>query len=86
LRAPQSETARHLDVQVEAFRNRPLDSGHHTFVRLNALIVKAREAGRTVNVHALVAVGVNPDGGREVLGLDVASDEDGAGWLRSCAR
>ena len=32
-------------------------------------------------MHALVAVGVNADGGREVLGLDVASDEDGAGWL-----
>jgi putative transposase len=40
-----------------------------------------REHGRTVNVHALVAVGVNADGGREVLGLDVCSDEDGAGWL-----
>src|SRR6185437_136526 len=37
--------------------------------------------GRTVNVHALIAVGVNGDGGREVLGLDVASTEDGAGWL-----
>jgi putative transposase len=44
-------------------------------------VVKVREHGRTVNVHALVAVGVNADGQREVLGLDVASDEDGAGWL-----
>jgi transposase-like protein len=44
-------------------------------------VVKVREHGRIVNVHALVAVGVNADGGREVLGLDVASDEDGAGWL-----
>ena len=34
-----------------------------------------------MNVHALIAVGVNADGQREVLGLDVASDEDGAGWL-----
>jgi transposase-like protein len=76
-----SEMARHLDAQVEAFRNRPLDSGHYTFVWLDALTVKVREHGRTVNVHALVAVGVNADGGREVLGLDVASDEDGAGWL-----
>ena len=65
-RAPQT---RHLDVQVEAFRNRPLDSGHYTVVRLDALIVKVREAGRTVNVHALVAGEVNADGGREVLGL-----------------
>jgi putative transposase len=76
-----SEMATHLDVQVEAFRNRPLDAAHYTFVWMDALTVKAREHGRTVNVHALVAVGVNADGGREVLGLDVVSDEDGAGWL-----
>jgi transposase-like protein len=76
-----SEMAQHLDVQVEAFRNRPLDSSHYTFVWMDALVIKVREHGRTVNVHALVAVGVNADGGREVLGLDVCSDEDGAGWL-----
>jgi transposase-like protein len=34
-----------------------------------------------VNVHVLVAVGVNADGHREVLGVDIASGEDGAGWL-----
>ncbi|MFI6231519.1 IS256 family transposase [Micromonospora echinospora] len=76
-----SEMAQHLDAQVEAFRNRPLDSGHYTFVWMDALTMKVREHGRTVNVHALIAVGVNADGQREVLGLDVASDEDGAGWL-----
>jgi transposase-like protein len=76
-----SEMAAHLDAQVEAFRNRPLDSGHYTFVWMDALTMKVREHGRTVNVHALIAVGVNADGQREVLGLDVASDEDGAGWL-----
>jgi putative transposase len=76
-----SEMAQHLDGQVEAFRNRPLDSGHYTFVWMDALTIKVREGGRTVNVHALIAVGVNADGGREVLGLDVASGEDGAGWL-----
>src|SRR3954467_15227826 len=76
-----SEMATHLDTQVEAFRNRPLDSGHYTFVWMDALVIKVREHGRTVNVHALIAVGVNADGGREVLGLDVCSDEDGAGWL-----
>jgi putative transposase len=76
-----SEMATHLDAQVEAFRSRPLDAGPYTFVWCDALTIKVREAGRTVNVHALVAVGVNADGGREVLGLDVASAEDGAGWL-----
>jgi putative transposase len=76
-----SEMAAHLDVQVEAFRNRPLDAGPYTFVWVDALTIKVREHGRTVNVHALIAVGVNGDGQREVLGLDVSSQEDGAGWL-----
>ena len=43
--------------------------------------MKVREDGRVVNVHALIATGVNADGHREILGLDVASGEDGAGWL-----
>jgi transposase-like protein len=73
--------AAHLDAQVEAFRNRPLDAGPYTFVWVDALTIKVREAGRTINVHALIAVGVNGDGQREVLGLDVSSQEDGAGWL-----
>jgi len=76
-----SEMATHLDAQVEAFRSRPLDSGHYTFVSLDALTMKVREEGRTVNVACLIAVGVNAEGYREVLGMDVVSDEDGAGWL-----
>ncbi|WP_297600667.1 IS256 family transposase [Mycobacterium sp.] len=76
-----SEMAGHLDAQVEAFRSRPLDAAHYTFVWMDALTLKTREHGRIVNVHALIAVGVNADGGREVLGLDICSDEDGAGWL-----
>jgi len=76
-----SEMAQHLDAQVEAFRSRPLDAGPYTFLWCDALSIKVREGGRTVNVHALIAVGVNGDGGREVLGLEVASEEDGAGWL-----
>jgi putative transposase len=76
-----SEMARHLDAQVEAFRTRPLDQGPYPFCWADALTVKVREAGRTVNVHALIAVGVNADGHREILGLEVTSSEDGAGWL-----
>ena len=76
-----SEMAQTLDVQVEAFRSRPLDSAHYTFVSLDALTMKVREGGRTVNIACLVAVGVNADGHREVLGLDVCAEEDGAGWL-----
>jgi putative transposase len=76
-----SEMARDLDAQVEAFRTRPLDAGPYTFVAADALVLKVREAGRTVNVHAMVATGVNAEGYREILGLQVSSAEDGAGWL-----
>ena len=44
-------------------------------------MLKVREGGRVVNVHALLATGVNADGHREILGLQVTSAEDGAGWL-----
>jgi putative transposase len=76
-----SEMAKDLDSQVEAFRTRPLDAGPYTFVAADALVLKVREAGRTVNVHALLATGVNADGYREIIGLHVTSAEDGAGWL-----
>src|SRR5207342_1942000 len=76
-----SVMAKELDTAVEAFRTRPLDAGPYTFVAADALVLKVREAGRVVNVHALLAVGVNADGHREILGLQVTSAEDGAGWL-----
>ena len=76
-----SVMAAELDELVESFRNRPLDRGPYTFCWIDALTQKVREGGRTVNVHCLIATGVNADGCREILGLDVTSSEDGAGWL-----
>ncbi|GAA0543524.1 hypothetical protein GCM10009546_01970 [Actinomadura livida] len=70
-----------LDAQVAAFRNRPLEGGPYAFVWVDALTQKVREGGRIVNVHVLVATGVNADGHREILGVKVTSAEDGAGWL-----
>ena len=55
--------------------------GPYTFVAADALVLKVREGGRVVNVHALLATGVNADGHREILGLQVTTAEDGAGWL-----
>src|SRR5689334_14557438 len=80
-RSQVSEMARDLDEQVEAFRTRPLDAGPYTFVAADALVLKVREGGRVVNVHALLATGVNADGHREILGLQVTTGEAGAGWL-----
>ncbi|SBW22649.1 Transposase for insertion sequence element IS1081 [Candidatus Protofrankia californiensis] len=76
-----SPLAKHLDAQVEAFRSRPLDAGPYRFVQADALTMKVREDGRVINIHCLLAVGVNGDGHREILGLDVVSSEDGAGRL-----
>ncbi len=76
-----SVMAAELDEMVGQFRSRPLDAGPYPFLWIDALTQKVREGGRTVNVHALIATGVNADGKREILGLDVASSEDGAGWL-----
>ncbi len=76
-----SVMAAELDEHVESFRTRPLDAGPYTFVAADALVLKVREGGRVVPVHALLATGVNADGHREILGLEVTSGEDGAGWL-----
>ena len=77
-----SEMAKELDAHVEEFRTRRLDeAGPFTFVAADALVLKVREGGRVVSVHALVATGVNADGHREILGLHITTAEDGAGWL-----
>ncbi len=77
-----SVMAKDLDDQVTAFRHRRLDQGPYTFVAADAVVLKVREDGRVARVHALIATGVNADGYREVLGIDVTTSEDGAGWLQ----
>ena len=77
-----SVMAKELDEHVEQFRTRRLeDAGPFTFVAADALVLKVREGGRVVPVHVLIATGVNADGHREILGVQVTSSEDGAGWL-----
>jgi transposase-like protein len=76
-----SRLAKSLDQIVEDFRMRPLDGAPYVYVTLDALVVKCRERGRTVNACVVHAVGVNKDGFRESLGLDVVTSEDGAAWL-----
>lgn len=75
-----SDLAKSLDVMVAEFRNRPLDAGPYTYVWIDALTQKVREGGRIVNVACITATGVNVDGHREILGVDVITVEDGAGW------
>ena len=76
-----SVMAAELDEHVESFRTRPLDAGPYTFVAVDALVLKVREGGRVVKVSALVATGVNAEGYREILGIQVATAETTASWL-----
>jgi len=76
-----SELAKSLDATVADFRGRPLDGGPYPYVWLDATMIRCRDDGRIVNVAVLLAVGVNADGKREILGLDVVTAEAGAGWL-----
>ena len=74
-----SRLAASLDELVEAFRSRPLE-GAYPLLMLDALVLKVREGGRVCNVACVHAVGVNADGHRESLGLELITSEDGAGW------
>ena len=76
-----SRICQELDTVVESFLSRPLDGGPYPYLWLDALTQKVREAGRIVNVSVVVATGVNGEGKREVLGLDVGTSEDGTFWL-----
>jgi putative transposase len=76
-----SELAKSLDTSVADFRARPLDGGPYPYVWLDATMIRCRDDGRIVNVAVLIAVGVNGEGKREILGVDVVTTEAGAGWL-----
>ncbi len=75
-----SVMAKALDSMVDEFRNRPLDRGPYSYVWVDALTQRCREGGRVVNVCTAIATGVNTEGYREILGVDVFTSEDGAAW------
>ena len=77
-----------IDERVQAFLNRPLE-GDWPFLWLDATYVKLREGGRIVSMAVIVAVAVNTDGRREILGITVLSSEAETFWadfLRSLTR
>lgn len=69
-----------LDVEVGAFRDRPLTETAYPYVFLDATYCKARVNHRVVSQAVVIATGVTADGRREVLGFDVGDSEDGAFW------
>ena len=77
-----------IDQRVKAFLDRPIE-GDWPYLWIDATYVKVRQAGRIVSVAVIVAVGVNADGRREVLGMDIGPSEAETFWtafLRKLAR
>src|SRR6201988_1812339 len=77
-----------IDGKIAAFLDRPLE-GEWPYIWLDATYVKARRDGRIVSVAVIIAVGVNDDGRREVLGLAIGASEAETFWtdfLRKLAR
>jgi putative transposase len=77
-----------IDEKVKAFLSRPIE-GDWPYLWIDATYVKVRESGRIVSAAVIVAVGVNSDGRREVLGMDIGPSEAETFWtefLRKLAR
>jgi putative transposase len=83
-----SRLCEEIDDRVKAFLDRPIE-GDWPYLWVDATYVKVRSAGRVVSVAVIVAVGVNADGRREVLGMDIGPSEAETFWtgfLRKLAR
>ena len=83
-----SRLCEEIDERVKAFLDRPIE-GEWPYLWIDATYVKVRQNGRIVSVAVIVAVGVNSDGRREVLGMDIGPSEAETFWtefLRKLAR
>jgi len=74
-----SRLCEEIDGKVTAFLERPIE-GDWPYLWIDATYVKVRQAGRIVSVAVIVAVGVNSDGRREVLGMDIGPSEAEPFW------
>ena len=83
-----SRLCEEIDVRVKAFLERPIE-GDWPYVWIDATYLKVRQNGRIVSVAVTIAVGVNSDGRREVLGMAIGASEAETFWtdfLRGLAR
>ena len=70
-----------IDVRVKTFLDRPIE-GSWPYLWIDATYIKVREGGRIVSVAVIIAVAVNTDGRREVLGMDVGASEAETFWIQ----
>ena len=74
-----SALCKSLDPMVEAFRTRPLKC-HYPFLMVDAIYVKVRENGRVQSRGLLIAIAVNEEGHREIIGFQLANSESESSW------
>ena len=87
-RSQVSRLCEEIDEKVKPFLGRPIE-GDWPYVWLDATYLKVRRGGRIVSIAVVIAIGVNGDGRREVLGLDICPSEAETFWgefLRKLAR
>ena len=76
-----SELNKKAYVNIEAWRNRPLQGGRYPYVYVDGIYLRRNWGGEYENVAVLVAIAVNEDGFREVLGAAEGMKEDKASWV-----
>ena len=76
-----SELNKKSYVHIEAWRNRPLQGGRYPYVHVDGIYLRRNWGEEYENVAILVAIAVNEDGFREVLGAAEGMKEDKASWV-----
>ena len=79
LRSTVSDLNKKIYATIDVWRNRPIE-GCHPYVYLDGIVMKRTWAGEVRNVSLLVAIAVNSEGYREILGIVEGAKEDKAGW------
>src|SRR5262245_45245095 len=74
-----SRLCEEIDAKVKAFLERPI-AGDWPYLWIDATYLKVRRGGRIVSVAVIIAVGVNADGRREVLGMEIGTSEAEPIW------
>ena len=75
-----SDLCKKLDPIVKAWNNRDLGEMDYPFVFVDALVLKVREDGRVRSRSAMISIGINTEGYREVIGLMLGDSESEASW------
>lgn len=76
-----SELNKKAYVHIEDWRNRPLQGGKYPYVYVDGIYLRRNWGGEYENVAILVAIAVNEDGYREVIGAAEGMKEDKASWV-----